>query len=124
MLINCAISFATEEEKAVYPQYCSNYTYGDQAVSYSYSSCVNNNFHSFGRELGGMYMSYCSNFGNDVSYSYLSCINSNFDSLSRELNIPYLQYCNNFRNDELSFSFQSCVTNNNQTIARYINNRN
>lgn len=123
MLLTSSSIFANSEEKRVYPQYCSNYSSGNQAVSYSYSSCVNNNFHAFGRELDGMYLSYCSNFGDDVSFSYINCINSNFSTLSRELDIPYLGYCNNFRNDELSYSFQSCVVRNNDTVARYINDR-
>ena len=123
MLLTSVTVLANEEDKRVFPQYCSNYSYGNQPVSYSYSSCVNNNFHSFGRELGGMYMSYCSNFGDTVNYSYLNCINSNFSTLSRELDIPYLAYCSNFRDDELSYSFQSCVSRNNDTVARYINDR-
>jgi hypothetical protein len=120
-----SLAFASEvEDKRVFPQYCSNYSYGNIPVSFSFSNCVNNNFNSFSRELNNrIYLSYCSNFGSTVQYSYVSCINNNFQRIARHLNINYMSYCNNFSNNELSYSFQSCVNRNNDEIAWTLNNR-
>lgn len=121
-LFSSLVLASENEEKQVFPSYCSNYTYGNTPVSFSFSSCVNNNFNSFGRELdNSLYLSYCSNFGNTVQYSYVNCINNNFQKLSRHLNISYMPYCNNYSNNELDFSFLSCVNRNNDEIAWTLN---
>jgi hypothetical protein len=109
-----------DDKAIIYLGYCSNYGAG---VNYSFQSCVNNNFSSVGRELGG-YFSYCANYGDEVSYSFTSCVNSGFSEAARLLgkNI-YLQNCYNFDQKNLDFSFISCVNSNYSEISRAISQR-
>lgn len=99
---------------------CFNYGTG---VSYSYQSCVNSNFNSISRDLGG-FMSYCSNFGDEVSYSFTSCVNSNFREAARQLNNQvFLPDCFNFDRKNLDYSFISCANSNFMNLERVINQR-
>jgi len=116
---------ASESSEKSYVSYCSNYSYGNQAVSYAFSSCVNTNFNSLGRDFDTpIYISYCSNFGNTVSYSFVSCINNNFSRLARELNRSiYLPHCGNYNQNELSYSFISCANDNFRRIKFELDNQ-
>lgn len=124
LFLGFSVSIQASEDKA-YVSHCSNFTSGNQAVSYSFSSCVNNNFNSLGRDFESpVYTSYCSNFGNSVSYSFISCINNNFSTLARALDRSiYISHCGNYSSDELSYSFVSCANNNFRRINQELNNR-
>lgn len=106
-----------EEKGNIYLSYCSHYGAG---VSYSFQSCVNSNFSSVSREIGG-YFSYCTNFGNEVDYGFTSCVNSGFREAQRQLNNNvWLQDCFNFDRTTLDFSFVSCVNSNFNQLQREI----
>lgn len=123
-IILALTSLFVVEAQAVFLNHCSNFLFQDQAVSYSYESCVNRNFQTVERELENkVYMQYCSNFGDEVQYSYTSCINRNFRNIERELNV-FLSFCSNFSRDELDYSFQSCVNRNFREISRELNDIN
>lgn len=103
----------------IFMSYCSHF--GD-GVSLSFQSCVNSNFSSAARSVGG-YASYCSNFGDEVSFSFTSCINRNFQNIqSRADGSLYLRYCSNFDRERLSYSYVSCVNSNFSAIQRYAQN--
>lgn len=105
------------EKGNIYLSYCSHYGAG---VSYSFQSCVNSNFSSVSREIGG-YFSYCTNFGNEVDYGFTSCVNSGFREAQRQLNNNvWLQDCFNFDRTTLDFSFVSCVNSNFSQLQREI----
>lgn len=104
-----------EQKENIYLSYCSHYGEG---VSYSFSSCVNSNFSTLARSIGGFY-SYCTNFGKEVDYGFTSCVNSGFREAERKLNI-WLQDCMNFDRTTLDYSFISCVNSNYSTIQRTI----
>ncbi len=109
-----------ENTEAIFLGSCYNFGTG---VSYSYQSCVNSNFNSIGRDLGG-FMSYCSNFGDEVSYSFTSCVNSNFREATRKLNNEvFLPDCFNFDRKNLDYSFISCANSNFMTLERAINQK-
>ncbi len=116
-----ALAEDNRDDKAnIYLSYCSNYGAG---VNFSFQSCVNNNFSSVGREIGG-YFSYCANYGDEVSFSFTSCVNSGFREAARILdNNIYLQNCYNFDQKNLDFSFISCVNSNYSEISRAISQR-
>jgi hypothetical protein len=101
---------------------CYNYASPNNAVSYSYQSCINSNFNSIEREVNApIFLQYCSNFGSGVDYSFTSCINNNFRSVERALSRPiFLSNCMNFSNTDLDFSFSSCVNNNFRSVERGI----
>ncbi len=106
---------ANEEVKSIsYVSHCSNFATSGQPVSYSFSSCINNNFHSLGREFDSpVYTSYCSNIGRSVSFSFISCINNNFRTLARALDSTvYISNCASYDSNRLSPSFVSCANNN------------
>lgn len=106
-----------EEKGNIYLSYCSHYGSG---VSYSFQSCVNSNFASVSREIGG-YFSYCTNFGTEVDYGFTSCVNSGFREAQRQLNNNvWLQDCFNFDRTTLDFSFVSCVNSNFSQLQREI----
>lgn len=115
------ISTASEKtSESIFLGSCFNYGTG---VSYSYQSCVNSNFNSIGRDIGG-FMSYCSNFGDEVSYSFTSCVNSNFREAARQLNNQvFLPDCFNFDRKNLDYSFISCANSNFMNLERVINQR-
>jgi hypothetical protein len=123
LLVMSVPTFANSEaqnndKKIIYLSYCMNM--GDVGVDYSFQSCVNSNFGSVGRELGGFFM-YCSNFGNDVSPSFISCVNSNFSEARTLINNNiFLQNCFNFDSKKLDYSFVSCVNSNYNEISRSI----
>lgn len=105
----------TSEKENIFLEYCSNYGSG---VSYFYQSCVNNNFSTISRNVGGFY-SHCSNLGLDVDYFFISCINNNFNEVQRRLgNRVWLQYCANYDRSTLDYSFISCVNSNYRNIER------
>ena len=106
-----------EPAPTVFLSYCSHFGTG---VSYSFQSCVNSNFSSVQRELGGFF-SYCMNIGKEVDYSFTSCVNSGFREAQRQLgNNVWLQDCYNFNRDSLDFSFVSCVNSNFSRISSEI----
>jgi len=112
---------------AVFLQYCSNFGRVDNPVSFSYTSCVNSNFNTIGREVNPpAFFRYCSNFGSRVDYFFISCINDNFRSAQYTINDPnlFLSHCSNYRDTELEFSFTSCVQRNYSEIERSLNRRN
>lgn len=109
-----------EPVPTVYLSYCSNFGTG---VNYSFQSCVNSNFSSVQREVGGFY-GYCMNIGNEVDYSFTSCVNSGFREAQRQLgNNIWLQDCYNFNRDTLDFSFVSCVNSNFSRISSELSNK-
>lgn len=115
--ILASFSAFAKDKNNIYLSYCSNYGKG---VDFSFQSCVNDNFSSVGRELGG-YFGYCANYGDEVSYSFTSCVNSGFSEAARLLdNKVFLQSCFNFNQKELDFSFISCVNSNYNEISRAI----
>ena len=119
ILILAFLSLGTfsAEKNSVFLSYCSNF--GD-GVSYSFQSCVNSNFSTIQREVGGFF-SYCSNFGQEVDYSFTSCVNQGFREAQRQLeNSVYLQDCYNFDRKTLDYSFISCVNSNFSSLAREI----
>lgn len=102
---------------------CYNYSSGNDAVSFSYQSCVNNNFRAIDRALdGAQFFRYCSNTGNQVSYFFTSCIQNNFRTAERALQSRgiFLQMCSNFNPNTLDYSFTSCVNSNWRTIERTV----
>lgn len=112
-------SFANEEKNQdkAYMSYC---THSGPGVSYFFQSCVNSNFSTVVREIGGHY-SYCMNGGNEVDYFFVSCINSNFSTAQRQLNNTiYVQYCTSSDRTTLDYFFQSCVNSNFNRIQRAI----
>ncbi len=109
-----------EPGPTVYLSYCSHFGTG---VSYSFQSCVNSNFSSVQREIGGFF-SYCMNIGKEVDYSFTSCVNSGFREAQRQLgNNVWLQDCYSFNRDTLDFSFVSCVNSNFNRLSNEITNR-
>lgn len=107
----------TEEANPVYLSYCSNFGNG---VSYSYQSCVNNNFFLISTSIGGFYQ-HCTNFGNEVDYFFLSCVNNSFREAQYRLkNTIYLRDCQNYNRQTLDYFFVSCVNNNFSDIQRAI----
>ncbi|MFA6238013.1 MAG: hypothetical protein WC635_11835 [Bacteriovorax sp.] len=107
----------SEQKENIFLSYCSHFGEG---VSFSFSSCVNSNFSTIGRSIGGFY-SYCSNFGKEVDYGFTSCVNSGFREAERQLNNQvWLQNCMNFDRTTLDFSFISCVNSNFNSIKRAI----
>jgi hypothetical protein len=107
---------------AIFLRTCYNHTLGNDAVSYSYQSCINSNFREIERSLDEfIFLAHCSNFGDRVNYAFTSCINRNFNEIERQLNQPvFLPYCSNFRPETLDFSFESCVRRNFYEIERQI----
>ena len=104
---------------------CYNYSNGNDAVSFIYQACVNNNFRAIDRAVeGSQFFQYCSNSGNQVSYFYLSCVQNNFrtaDRALRDRNL-FLQRCSNFIQDTLDFSFRNCLNSNWRKIERAVRN--
>lgn len=123
MFFISSFSFAkiSEELKPqVFLSYCTHFGSG---VSYSFQSCINSNFQTIQRELGGFF-SYCMNIGDDVSYSFVSCVNSGFRETQNKLeNNVWLQDCYNFDRTNLDYSFVSCVNSNFNRISLEISNR-
>lgn len=118
-LIVLAIALFSLNANALFLRHCTNFAYGNKAVSYSYESCVNSNFDEIQRELDNkVYTQYCMNFGDEVSYSFTSCINNNFQRIERELKNTYLSHCFNSFPKELTYSFQSCVNRNFNEVQR------
>lgn len=110
-----------EPAPTVFLSYCSHFGTG---VSYSFQSCVNSNFSSVQREIGGFY-GYCMNIGNEVDYSFTSCVNSGFREAQRQLgNNVWLQDCYSFGRDTLDYSFVSCVNSNFNRISSELSRRN
>ena len=106
-----------EKATPVYLNYCSNYGNG---VSYSYQSCVNNNFFLISTSIGGFYQ-HCTNFGVEVDYFFLSCVNGAFREAQYRLkNTVYLPDCQNYNRQTLEYFFVSCVNNNFSEIQRAI----
>lgn len=112
--LSLSISANEELDTSSYVSYCTNFATTGQPVSYSFSSCVNSNFHSLGRDFHpSVYTSYCSNIGRSVNYSFISCINNNFRTLGRALDrAVYLPNCASYDSNRLSPSFVSCANNN------------
>lgn len=109
-----------EPTPTVFLSYCSHFGTG---VSFSFQSCVNSNFSSVQRELGGFF-NYCMNIGKEVSYSFTSCVNSGFREAQRQLgNNVWLQDCYNFNRDTLDFSFVSCVNSNFSRVSSEMTRR-
>ncbi len=108
------IPFSYAENKAnekapIFLNYCQNYGTG---VDYGYSSCVNNNFTTITRILGG-FLPHCINYGTEVDYFYTSCINRNFREVQRKLNNGiYLPDCMNYNRTTLDGFFVMCVNQN------------
>jgi hypothetical protein len=107
---------------AIFLQSCYNHTFGNDAVSFSYQSCINSNFREIERNIDEpIFLSYCSNIGDRVSFSFTSCINRNFSEVERKLGQPiFLSHCTNFSQDRLDFSYESCVRRNFSEIERNI----
>ena len=96
---------------------CNNFGTG---VSYMFQSCVNSNFSTISREIGGFYSS-CTNFSTEVDYFFTSCVNSGFRQAQRELgNSVWVQDCANYDRKTLDYSFISCVNSNFSQIQRVI----
>ncbi len=112
--LSLTISANEELETSSYVSYCTNFATSGQPVSYSFSSCINRNFNSLGREFDSpVYTSYCSNIGRSVSFSFVSCINNNFRTLARALDRAiYLPNCASYDSNRLSPSFVSCANSN------------
>lgn len=105
------------EKAPIYLSYCMNF---GQGVSYSFQSCVNNNFMSVTRVLGG-FMPSCTNFGTEVDYFYTSCISRNFREVQRLLrNSIYLTECMNYDRTTLDGFYVMCVNQNYGQIQRAI----
>lgn len=121
ILLTVFLVFSTTASANLFLPSCYNHIGGNDAVSFSYQSCVNNNFRAIERELeGSQFFQYCSNFGDDVSFSFISCVQRNFREVERALrptNI-FLNYCSNFSRDRLDFSFTSCVNSNWRSVER------
>lgn len=116
LLLISMTSFANDKG-TIFLSYCSHFGSG---VSYSFQSCINSNFSTVQRELGG-YFSYCSNFGTEVDYGFTSCINQGFREAVRLLeNRVYLSDCYNFDRKNLDFGFISCVNSNFSSIQREV----
>lgn len=107
---------------AIFLQSCYNHTFGNDAVSFSYQSCINSNFREIERNIDEpIFLSYCSNIGDRVSFSFTSCINRNFSEVERKLGQPiFLSHCTNFSQDRLDFSYESCVRRNFSEVERNI----
>lgn len=107
-----------QSEKApIYFSYCMHYGEG---VSYGFQSCINSNFTTLSRMVGG-YFQYCMNIGQEVDYGFTSCVNSGFREAQRRLsNGVWLQECMNFDRKTLDYSFISCVNSNFNIIQRAI----
>lgn len=109
-----------DQKKYIYLSQCSNF--GD-GVSYFFQSCVNSNFSTIARELGGFYLS-CTNFSKEVDAIFTSCVNSGFRDAARSLeNNVWLPDCYNFDRTKLDYSFISCVNSNFGQIQREIAQR-
>lgn len=119
-LIALAIVLATSNAHAIFLQSCYNHTFGNEAVSFSYQSCLNSNFREIERNIDEpIFLQYCSNIGDRVSFSFTSCVNRNFREVERKLDQPvFLQHCSNFRPDTLDFSYESCVRRNFSEVER------
>ncbi|MBT3586213.1 MAG: hypothetical protein HN509_15000 [Halobacteriovoraceae bacterium] len=120
-LLATAVMIFSFNANALFLNSCYNTTFGDEAVSYSYESCLNRNFREIEREVDEiMFLNRCSNFPrNMVSYSFTSCLTRNFREIERKLgNSIFLNRCTSFRTDTLDFSFTSCVNRNFRTIER------
>lgn len=125
LIILIGLSLFSLNANALYLQSCYNNTMGNQAVSYSYQSCINSNFRTVERELrnngGYMYLQHCSNIGDLVNYSFTSCINRNFREVERKIAKPiFLGMCTNFNPETLDFSFENCVRSNYRNIERAV----
>jgi hypothetical protein len=125
LIIAIGLTLISLNANALYLQNCYNHTSGNQAVSYSYQSCVNRNFRTIEREVRRrgehVFLRNCSNIGNLVSYSFTSCINNNFRSVERVIRKPiFLNMCTNFNPQRLGYSFESCVTSNNRNLERVL----
>lgn len=123
-LLSLMVFFITFTANAnLYLPACYNYSNGGDAVSFSYQSCVNNNFRAIERAVdGNQFFQYCSNVGNQVSYFFVNCIQNNFrkaEMALRDRNL-FLQRCSNFRPDTLDFSFTSCVNSNWRRVEQAI----
>lgn len=117
-ILGCNSSLHATENKNIFLNYCNHFGPG---VSYSFQSCINNNFSTISRHTQGFY-SYCTNFGQEVDYGFTSCVNRNFQEAQRQLqNRIWLQYCYNYDRSKLDYSFISCVNSNYGEIQREIN---
>lgn len=114
-LLPLAKAEESSEKAPIFLSYCSHFGSG---VSYGFQSCVNSNFSTVGRALGGFFQ-YCMNIGQEVDYGFTSCVNSGFREAQRQLNNSvWLQDCMNFDRKTLDYSFISCVNSNFSTIQR------
>ncbi|MBT7611261.1 MAG: hypothetical protein HN576_15990 [Bacteriovoracaceae bacterium] len=124
LIIAFGLTLFSLNANALYLQTCYNHTVGNQAVSYSYQSCINRNFRAIEREIRRtgnryVYLQNCSNFGDLVDYSFTTCINRNFRSVERVIRKPiFLNMCTNFTPTRLDFSFENCVRSNNRNLER------
>lgn len=123
LILSLLIFVSTSANAALFLPSCYNYSSGNDAVSFSYQSCVNNNFRAIDRALEGVqFFQYCSNMGDRVSYTFTSCVQSNFRAAERALrerNV-YLQMCSNFNPNTLDYSFTSCVNSNWRSVERAV----
>jgi len=120
LILALAVMLTSLNANAIFLQSCHNNSYGDDAVSFSYQSCVNRNFREIEREIDEpVFLQHCSNYGDRVEYSFTSCINRNFRTIERKIKDPiFLSLCSNFNPDRLDFSFESCVNRNYRNIER------
>lgn len=70
------------------------------------------------QEQDKVFLSHCSNYGDDLSFSFTSCLNRNFRTVARELGsrVP-ISRCSNF-GDGVSYSYESCINRNFSSIER------
>lgn len=122
LILAMAISLTSFSANAIFLQQCFNHVSGNQAVSYSYQSCINRNFREIERNIETpVFLQHCSNYGTRVDYFFTSCINRNFKEIEREINEPiFLNFCTNFTPDRLDFSYTSCVNRNYRALERVL----
>lgn len=120
LILALAITLTSFSANAIFLQNCHNTSWGNDAVSFSYQSCLNRNFREIERATpGSLFLQHCSNFGSQVSYFFESCVNNNFRSIERAIDNPiFLSLCHNFSRDRLDFAFESCVNRNFSTVER------
>ncbi len=126
LIIFLGIGLFSLNANALFLRYCTNSTLNnDDAVSYSYQFCINNNFRTIERAVENrIFLQYCSNLGQGVDSSFIGCINRNFKEVQRELNRSkplFLNHCFNSSFNQLNYSFETCVRSNYRNIEREFN---
>lgn len=67
-----------------------------------------------------IFLSHCSNFGDDLSFGFTSCLNRNFQTVGTEIDAQiYLSHCSNY-GDGVSYGFEACLNRNFSKIERVL----